>query len=235
MRIHFDVGLRDLFPPVIEVVANTVLEGLELICNQHPLANKIAKVNVKVKDFPSHLALSTPTDWPDIYIELEDGGYSGAGGSFNKPGRMQIALSIVMVAASFFLPGIGQALAVSLRLSAATMAIGGVIALLAPQPEIADDTERKSRYFGGDKTTTKIGTPIQMVFGRRLVYPQLISFDVDALPYNGIENPLGSPYFKEKADSSIAEANINRFYGAINAGVTEKIQVTQVYRTGSQF
>lgn len=235
MRIHFPVELQDIFPEVIEVGVASVFEALDLICNQHPLANKIPKRNVKVKGMNSHLSLVSPTDWPDIYLEAEEIIYAGTGGgAVNKPGRMQIGLAILMVGISI-LPGIGPTLAMSLRVSAATMALGGVIALLSPQPEVADNTERKSRYFSGDKTTTKIGTPIQMVFGRRLVYPQLISFDIDALPYDGKEDPLGSRYFKEKADKSISETNINRFYGAINAGATEVVHVAQTYRTGSQF
>jgi predicted phage tail protein len=235
MRIHFDDSLQDIFPAIIEMGTNNVLDALEGICEQHPLKGKIAKRNVFVRDFSSHLALTSQTHATDIYVcSQEPEGYAGAGGAMAKPGRLQVALAILMVAATFIFP-MTAATITSLRFSAAIMAIGGAIAWLSPQPKIDDNGDRKSRYFGGDKTTTKIGTPIQLVFGRRLVFGQLISFDVDALPYNGLEDPKGSPYFKEKADSTIAEANINRFYGIINAGKTEVIQVASTYRTGSQY
>lgn len=236
MRIHFDESLQDIFPAVIEMCTSTVLDALEGICEQHPLKGKIAKRSVFVKDFSTHLALTSQTHATDIYVcGQSQEGYSGAGGAMAKPGRLQVALAILMVAATFVVPGMAAATITSLRFSAAIMALGGAIAWLSPQPKIDENGDRKSRYFGGDKTTTKIGTPIQLVFGRRLVFGQLISFDVDALPYDGLEDPKGSPYFKEKADSNVAEANINRFYGIINAGKTEVIQVASTYRTGSQY
>ena len=66
---------------------------------------------------------------------------------------------------------------------AASLAVGGLIQMLTPQPDLSVDSEdqEKSRYLPANKNTTKIGTPISLLFGRRKVYGHYLSFDVDAV------------------------------------------------------
>ena len=105
--------------------------------------------------------------------------------------------------------------------------------ILAPTPE-EPEKERKSRYFSGDKMTVELGTPIQMVFGTHRVYSHLLSFNIQARNYSGLDDPNTSPYFNKKSDELLPETNIARFYGVVKAGPRLRVAqaVNAVNRTG---
>lgn len=239
MLLRFSEDLHYLFPCEIEVTASTVYEALYGVFSQHPLKGKLKKKpTVFVKGFTSHSALTAPTNVKEIYIDIlpESDFYSGSGATPKKQGVTQILLAVAFVAVSFMLPASSAALAGSLRLTALSMAITGAMQYYTAQPEMKEDQkERKGRYFSGSKMTTEAGTPIQLILGTFRVAPQVISVNIDTFKFSGLEDLKTSVYFKEKADEAISEENIDLFYGAINAGATELVQVSNTTRTGSEF
>ena len=71
----------------------------------------------------------------------------------------------------------------TLLMTGATMFIGGLLELLAPQPKMdlssSNDIE-SSKYLGSQGNTVKIGTSIPIIFGEHLAFGHYISFNVDA-------------------------------------------------------
>ena len=112
-----------------------------------------------------------------------------------------------------------------------------IVATMTPTPKDDEaDPTRSSRVFN-NKTTTEVGTPIQLIFGRHLVAFHLFSFNIDARSYDGLDRPDQSPYFKGKADEAMPELNNNKFYGYVKAGDTVLLNQTnnETYRTGREF
>ena len=117
-----------------------------------------------------------------------------------------------------------------------SLVLTGAMQLLAPNKKTEVEGNYKSRAFG-TATTTEVGTPIPIIFGRHLTFFHLFSFNVDARNYNGLDDPDNSPYFKGKADEFLPTVNLNKFYGYLKAG--DKVYLNQTdnetYRTGSEF
>lgn len=196
---------------------------------------------------------------PANKLELSNG-YSGAGG---RGGFMSIVIGVVLIAVAVFAPVIagavvakGTAGAIAIGgtsyafaagsfaayAASAAMSVGvglvltGAMQLLAPTQKLKNDGNYSSKMFSS-KTTTEVGTPIPIVFGRHLTSFHLFSFNVDARNYNGVDDPTNSPYFKGKADEFLPTANLNKFYGYLKAGTKVYINQThnQTYRTGREF
>lgn len=261
MILRFHPDLHYLFGEQVTIEASTPLDALKLIAIQHPLNNKIEPVPVRIKqlaefELASDNTLATHERIFDVVPAWEESkaamrNYSGSGGD---NGWVNIVVGIVLIVVAVFAPYAAGAMygaAGSAAFSAGTfgayaaaaafsigvsLVLTGMMQLLAPTPK-DDELEgnRSSRVFS-NKTTTEVGTPIQMIFGRHLVAFHLFSFNIDARAYDGLDDPDNSPYFKGKADEALPTLNKNKFYGYVKAG--DKVLLNQtnneVYRTGRE-
>lgn len=265
MLIVFEESLRDLFPEgTYDIKASTPLDALKLLATNHPLVDKIRPRGVRIRQIKDLSLLTDPSLQsktfeiiPADHNELNRAFYSGAGGD-NGWVNVIIGVVIIVVAvvaapvsggSSLTAGGaaVGGGAAATTGFSYAAfaaqmaMSIGvslvltGLMQLLAPKPKDAEGN-KSSRKFG-TQTTTELGTPIQMIFGLHRAYFHLISFNVDARKYDGVDRPDDSPYFKEKVDEHLPETNLNRFYGIYQAGdETKLLQVNnEVNRTGMEY
>lgn len=265
MLIVFEESLRDLFPEgTYDIKASTPLDALKLLATNHPLVDKIRPRGVRIRQIKDLSLLTDPSLQsktfeiiPADHNELNKAFYSGAGGD-NGWVNVIIGVVIIVVAVVAAPASGGSSLAAggaavgggaaattgfSYAAFAAQMAMSigvslvltGLMQLLAPKPKDAEGN-KSSRKFG-TQTTTELGTPIQMIFGLHRAYFHLISFNVDARKYDGVDRPDDSPYFKEKVDEHLPETNLNRFYGIYQAGnQTKLIQVdNEVNRTGVEY
>lgn len=265
MLIVFEESLRDLFPEgTYDIKASTPLDALKLLATNHPLVDKIRPRGVRIRQIKDLSLLTDPSLQsktfeiiPADHNELNKAFYSGAGGD-NGWVNVIIGVVIIVVAVVAAPASGGSSLAAggaavgggaaattgfSYAAFAAQMAMSigvslvltGLMQLLAPKPKDAEGN-KSSRKFG-TQTTTELGTPIQMIFGLHRAYFHLISFNVDARKYDGVDRPDDSPYFKEKVDEHLPETNLNRFYGIYQAGdETKLLQVNnEVNRTGMEY
>ena len=265
MLIVFEESLRDLFPEgTYDIKASTPLDALKLLATNHPLVDKIRPRAVRIRQIKDLSLLTDPSLQsktfeiiPADHNELNKAFYSGAGGD-NGWVNVFIGVVIIVVAVVAAPVSGGSSLAAggaavgggaaattgfSYAAFAAQMAMSigvslvltGLMQLLAPKPKDAEGN-KSSRKFG-TQTTTELGTPIQMIFGLHRAYFHLISFNVDARKYDGVDRPDDSPYFKEKVDEHLPEANLNRFYGIYQAGdETKLLQVNnEINRTGMEY
>ncbi|HGT9291633.1 TPA: tail assembly protein [Enterobacter kobei] len=96
-----------------------------------------------------------------------------------KAGLLQTILGVALVAAAVWMPGLGIAASNLLFAAGASMALGGVIQMLSPQPkglaskQSADN--RASYAFGGVTNTAAQGYPVPLLYGRRLIGGAIIS------------------------------------------------------------
>lgn len=256
MILRFHESLQELFPESIKIEAATPLDALKLVATQHPLNGKIKPVPVRIKQLKSYLEINDPTiTESDRVFDIVPAevtanviqGYAGAGGD---DGWLNIVIGVVLIVIAVVAPYAAPALYASYGALATTvtsavlnigvgMVISGVMQLLAPTPKLNEnknDGNLSSRTFGA-KTTTEIGTPIQLVFGRYKVGFHLFSFNVESRNYSGVDDPENSPYFTGKVDENLPYGNLAKFYGFVQAG--DKVMINQIdnaaYRTGSEF
>ncbi|WPU24520.1 tail assembly protein [Cedecea neteri] len=100
-------------------------------------------------------------------------------------GFFQAALGVALIAAAVALgPGIGLGLvgsgtAWNIGLIGASMALGGVMQMLAPQPpglaSRQDPNNAPSYAFGGPVNTTAMGNPVGLLYGHREIGGAIIS------------------------------------------------------------
>ena len=267
MKIVFDDSLLDLFPQKeYQIKASTPLDALKLLAENHPSVGKIKPRAVRIKQSKSLSLLGDTTVRnktfeiiPADKIDLQQSVYSGSG---SDNGLVNVVIGVVIIVAAvftqqYYLAGQGAAVAGGAAAGGAAatassfsygafaaqmaMSIGvslvltGLMQLLAPKPKDAEGN-KSSRKFGTN-TTTELGTPIQMIFGLHKAYFHLVSFNVDARNYDGVDQPDTSPYFKEKVDEHMPSVNLKKFYGVYQAGdETKLLQVdNELNRTGLEF
>lgn len=180
MKIILHGSLKDLYPGLIEVLAETAAEAIMALSQRlqsiPSIKNRIA---IELPAFQSRDSLYEKTDCSELHIHPA---LAGAGG---KAGGMQIVLGILLIAVAIMMPASVALMGVTLTsgsvmMAGAMMVLGGVLQLLTPTPEAKAGANEKSEYLGTPKNTVKIGTPIPFVFGRRKVYGHYLSFDLDA-------------------------------------------------------
>ncbi len=174
MRIHLHDSLAALHSGPIDVQASSVAEAvsaLRLYPGFNPKSGK--RYQVSIDGFGSRDAIYDHTNVKEIHLRPV---MAGSG----RPGMMQIVLGVIMIAVSFFAPYLSPAMASSLMVGGAMSILGGVLQMLAPQPSVNTTVEEKSRYLSGGQNTVAIGTPIPLIYGRRKVYGQYLSFDLEA-------------------------------------------------------
>lgn len=243
VTLKFTGSLLSYFAETIQVNTSTVFEALELVFNQHPLRGKIKPIPLSPRGVTSFDSLMIPLHEPVEVIldpvDLPSAGYVGeAGGGGGKKGglvSLGIGIALMLIAGPAGLMAAMPKFGLFVMQMGISLAIGGLMQVLAPTPD-EPEKDRKSRYFSGSKMTVEAGTPIQMVFGTHLVYSHLLSLNIQARNYSGLDEPDKSPYFNGKVDENLPETNINRFYGVVKAG--SRVRLAQdnnlINRTGMQ-
>lgn len=257
MILKFHPDLQHLFPASVNIEASTPLDALKLLAVQHPENGKIQPVPVRIKQLHTMLELNDPTIADEKHVfdiipaaahEVSPLTYQGAGGG---NGWLNIVIGVVLVVVAVVAPYLAPGLytgAYGAFAAAATgmvakvgfgLMIVGVMQLLAPTPKENDnknDGNLSSRTFGA-RTTSEVGTPIQIVFGTYKIGFHMFSFNVESRKYSGLDDPINSPYFRGKVDENLPTQNLNKYYGFVQAG--DKVVLNQVdngmYRTGSEF
>lgn len=187
MMLIFHGYLKEFFPNGrLEVAASSAAEAISALEGRLGFRREDGdRHHVVLPDFQSRDALFATTDRTEIHLvpALE-----GAGG---RPGVMQIVIGAAMI---YFSGGLASAylgagasaasvaaLSGSIALTGAMMVLGGVLQMLMPQPTIKDSNgQDRSNYLPANKNTVAIGTPIPLLIGKRRVYGQFLSFDIDA-------------------------------------------------------
>jgi len=195
-RIHLHGYLADLYKgPPPEFEAESAAEAIYAFTRQTKAFNvkpHQSKHCVRVVGFDNVSLLAHPTDVEDIHIVPDFSGGGGGGGGFLK-----IAIGALLIAAAF-IPGMqglvlieatastaaitGASVAFSLGLS---LVLGGLMEIMSPAPKRESSggpqaEAAASRYLGGPKNTTRIGTRIGILYGRGQVYGHILSFDTVA-------------------------------------------------------
>lgn len=108
----------------------------------------------------------------------------------SKAGLLQTILGVVLivVGAYTYNPGLIAA--------GVSMAAGGVIQMLSPQPKLqtnADSSANQASYvFSGAVNTTAQGNPVPVLYGRMIVGSAVISAGMEADDYSPATNGVGS-------------------------------------------
>lgn len=216
--VRFHGHLKDLYPEGIRVEGDSAAEciaGLQL----HPGFRHDDGVihQVFLPDFQSRDAIydKTSREIIEMHPVLEGGG--GKNGSI-----IQIIIGVVLIATGYGAPAGAGMLGMSggtMMMAGALMVLGGVTALLMPQPKLdTKGTENnRSNYLSANKNTVKIGTRIPLIFGKRRWYGHYLSFNVSAFDRDVGPAPQprsGGTYGQVAAQ--VVDYNIENFnYGAI--------------------
>jgi predicted phage tail protein len=175
VRIILRGPLRDLHSGPIEVVARTAAEALEQlgqIPGLRPDAN--GPKRLRVGGMPTQAQLHEPLEVEELHLfpQVNGGGNSGF---------IQVLIGIILIAVLVItvgVAGIGAALTAGAASTLTTLAIatvfmigvnliiGGLMSMLFPQPELGKQG-KGSMYLGPPQSTTRIGTPIAVQYGRR--------------------------------------------------------------------
>lgn len=178
--IVFEGYLRDMYPDGLMVAGDSAAECISAL-RFYPGFRESDGVRheVHVPGFDTYDSLYAKTDAREIRMVPMAAGAGGRGG------MSQILLGVVLVAltawnplglfagsfAPFFFAG---------SLGASLIA-NGVVQMLSPQPSTGDmSTDQKSNYLAANRNTTKVGTRIPLVLGKRRVYGHILSFNVTA-------------------------------------------------------
>lgn len=179
-RIVFEGYLKEMYPNGIELEGDSAAECL-LGLQQYEGFRVTDGVqhSVVLPQFQSLDALRAKTDAKEILVLPVA---AGAGG---KGGYMQILLGVLLIALTIWNPlgafsGSFAPFFFAGQLGA-TLIASGVVQALMPQPASTDITqEQRSNYLAAAKNTTKVGTRIPLLFGRRRAYGHILSFNVSA-------------------------------------------------------
>lgn len=178
----FHGSLKTLCPQNLQIEADSVAEALSSL-KLHPSFDirKGVKHHVMVEGFGSKDAIYDKTSVEEIHIHPV---MIGSGGG----GWTQIIIGALIIVAAVYTGGLslgalGSISGAQMALVGASLMLGGIMQLLAPQPSI-DKASEKSRYLSGGKNTVGIGTRIPLIYGTRKAYGHYLSFDIDAVDLN---------------------------------------------------
>lgn len=186
IEIHLHGRFRTYHDGPLVVHGDTVAEAIEGMSRMvpgfapHPVHGR-QRVKVVGHETPEDLFRMLEADVVIHVVPQLNGGKQGS--------AVQFVLGAVLIAAAFA-TGFGFAAAgvpwyaTALFNAGAMMVLGGVAQLLAPQPEMDADDQRRSRYLGAPKNTVEIGTRIPVLYGRFKVHGHYLSFDINAVKDN---------------------------------------------------
>ncbi len=198
--IVFSGYLKDMYPDGIRVEGDSAAEcvsGLQGYAGFRPSDG--VRHTVALPHFQSRDALFSKTDMEEIHmvpILHAAGGRNGFG---------QVILGAVLIVTGFIVGVYSPSAGAFLVKAGAALVIGGIIQMLMPQPSTADvKQEERSRYLPAGRNTTKVGTRIPLLFGRRKVWGHYLAFNVTAAnlpaPSAPEEIPDGGFSFTSKSD-----------------------------------
>lgn len=196
-QIVFSGYLADMYPNGIKVHGRSAHECISAL-QLWPGFRESDGVRhtVALPDFASKDALMDETDREVIRVDPVLLGASGRTGQY-----LMIVIGVVLIATGYGAPA-GQAVLGGAMTAGQAVSIGvmmvlnGVVGLLMPQPDAKKgDSDQKSNYLSANRNTTKIGTRVALLFGRRRVWGHILSFNVTATtlprPYNPYDPPPG--------------------------------------------
>lgn len=206
MTLIFHGYLAGLFPDGrLQVEANSAAEAIASLDGRPGFQRDEGdRHHVTLPDFQSPDSIYTATERDVIHVLPALEGAGGKAGAF-----IQIAIGVVLIATGYGAAGgtklvMGGLMTASTAvLAGAMLVLGGIMSLLMPQPTITSGSEQlRSNYLPANGNTTAIGTPIPLLVGRRRVYGQLLSFDIDAKDQAAIivPPPASDPSSTEYAD-----------------------------------
>lgn len=191
-HIVFSGYLADMYPDGIRVEANSPAECISALALYPGFREEDnVKHTVKLPDFESRDAIFEGTKKEVIRVEPVLAGSGGKAGSF-----LMIAIGAVLIAtgwgAGFGVELIGFSISAGTLTSiGVTLILNGVVGLLSPAPDASQSKdEEKSDYMPANRNTTRIGTRIALLFGRRRVWGHMLSFNVTA---KGMPEPKVEP------------------------------------------
>lgn len=201
--IVFSGYLQEMYPEGIRVEGDSAAECISALRNFPGFREEEGvRHTVALPHFQSRDALFSRTDMEEIHVApllLAAGGRNGFG---------QVILGAVLIVTGLFLgsiPGF-QAAGAFLVKAGAALVIGGIIQMLMPQPSSADvKQEERSRYLPAGRNTTKVGTRIPLLFGRRKVWGHYLAFNVSA---SNLYEPAPPPVIPEGGFSFTSKSDL---------------------------
>lgn len=188
-RIILHGHLKKLVPDQIEleietaaeaVLALSTLEGTRLCSLQGG-----GRPRVRVVGFDTDLSLTEPlpSSLLELHVVPDFTGGKTAGIFQVVLGAIIVVIGVIMT----FFPGT-QGAAPYVIMMGVGMMFGGVLAMISQAPRVempqngagSADPEA-SKYLGGPRNTTQIGTPIPILYGRFKHYGQVLSSNLDAV------------------------------------------------------
>ena len=118
---------------------------------------KYTKENME-KHFIGYDKLNNNLEDEDIIITPVPSGSSKLSSWF------KVIVGVLLIVASFMIPGLGPAAAGMLASIGVQLALQGIVELLTPDPD--NNKEEKSSLFNGPVNTTKTGVPIPIAYGQ---------------------------------------------------------------------
>lgn len=184
IRLYGVLGAK--FGRVHEFVVNSPAEAIKTLCIMVPGFEKFL-INSKDRGMAfsvfvgreslSESQLRNPPGDNDIRIAPVITGSKRAGIG-------QIIIGVILIVVSFFVPATYPATAAFLAGTGASLAIGGVVAMLSPQAKglsSQDSTENKPSYaFNGPVNTQAQGNPVPILYGEMIVGSAVISAGIYA-------------------------------------------------------
>lgn len=177
-KVYLHGYFADFHDGPIEIVASTVAEVITAITTQikgfRPNI-KTGRHRVLAVGYETLKDLFRPLRDDEVEIHLIPQFNGGKKGGF-----LQIVLGSVLVVAGILT--LGTPFGVPLITMGVGYIIGGIVQLLMPQPEmdLDNDEQVRSKYLGAPGNTTRIGTRIGILYGKRRVFGHYLSFDIDA-------------------------------------------------------
>lgn len=165
MRLILHGILRELHGPEVYFESSNVFDALQGFCTQiGPLPQGVILEAVGY-DSPEAMKASGPVDEVHLAPMM-----AGGGGKFTT-----FLIAAVEIGISF-IPGIGPALALALRVAGIAAAIAGVVNLIMPAPSNTKAADPPaSKYLGLNQNTTAIGTPQMIAYGEVKLAGQWLS------------------------------------------------------------
>lgn len=177
--------LAGLFPDGrLQVEANSAAEAISALDGRPGFQREEGdKHFITLPGYESPDAIYEVSNPKEIHVLPFLEGEGGKTGAY-----IQVAIGVALIATGYMagegvhmISVAGMEIATStLVLTGSMMVLGGVMSLLMPQPTITSSDQPRSNYLPANHNTTAIGTPIPLLIGRRRVFGQFLSFDIDA-------------------------------------------------------
>lgn len=184
MTLIFHGYLKELFPDGrLTVGASSAAEAIAALEGRPGFRREDGDLHsITLPGFPCRDAIFETTEETEVHVLPALEGEGGKNGAF-----LQIVIGAALI---YFSGGIAAGMtsafgtavsAGSVAMSGAMMVLGGILALLMPQPTINKEDTPRSNYLPANQNTVAIGTPIPLLVGKRRVWGHFLSFDIDAL------------------------------------------------------